>query len=512
MIARIIEFSVRNRFLVVLLTGVLAALGVWAAKYIRLDALPDLSDVQVIVVTEFPGQNPEVVNDQVTYPLTSALLGVPGAKDVRGFSMFELSFVYVIFDDKTDIYWARSRVLEYLNFARDRLPQGVQPALGPDATGLGWVYQYALYPGWHSPDFPREIWHDKEVDKWYAQPEQAPERRREHLTRVGGFEQPGKCPITGKDLLPANQDLASLRSLQDWYLRFPLTSVAGVSEVAPIGGFVKQFQIVVDPQRLQAFGVSIRDVMMAVQRSNNDVGGSVIERAENEIMVRSRGYLKTTQDVEKVVVGMPAGAGEDMGGNDGGNVPGGAGARGTAVLLRDVATVQIDGEMRRGVGELDGRGEAVGGVIVARFGENALQVIQNAKAKLFELEDGLPPGVFVKATYDRSALIDRAVGTLRYAVIECLIVTALICLAFLFHIRSALIAILVLPIGLLASILIMNLLGINANIMSLGGLALVIGVMVDSSVVMIENAHKHVEDEADRIKAGFAPADGPRSS
>jgi Cu(I)/Ag(I) efflux system membrane protein CusA/SilA len=504
MIARIIEFSVRNRFLVVLLTGVLAALGVWAAKNIRLDALPDLSDVQVIVVTEFPGQNPEVVNDQVTYPLTSALLGVPGAKDVRGFSMFELSFVYVIFDDKTDIYWARSRVLEYLNFARDRLPQGVQPALGPDATGLGWVYQYALFPGWYSPDFPRGISQDKEENKWYARPEEAPEKRREHLVRVRGFEQPGKCPITGKDLFPANQDLATLRSLQDWYLRFPLTSVEGVSEVAPIGGFVKQFQVVVDPQRLQAFGVSVRDVMMAVQRSNNDVGGSVIERAENEIMVRSRGYLKTIQDIEKVVVGMPGESGEGMGGNGGGNTPGGAGSRGTPVLLRDVASVQIGGEMRRGVGELDGRGEAVGGVIVARFGENAYRVIQNAKDKLFELEDGLPPGVFVKTTYDRSALIDRAVGTLRSAVVECLVVTALICLAFLFHIRSALVAILVLPIGLLASILVMNLLGINANIMSLGGLALAIGVMVDSSVVMIENAHKHLEEEADRVKAGFA--------
>ncbi|HRK30633.1 MAG TPA: CusA/CzcA family heavy metal efflux RND transporter [Tepidisphaeraceae bacterium] len=486
MIARIIELSVRNKFLVLLLTGILTILGIWASFNIRLDALPDLSDVQVIITTEFPGQNPQVVNDQVTYPLTSALLGVPGAKDVRGFSMFEQSFVYVIFEDGTDIYWARSRVLEYLNFARDRLPPNVQPKLGPDATGLGWVFQYVLYPGYYSPDHPQGLWRDDANDKWYASRDAAPTERRDELRRVRAFEKPGSCPLTGKPLVSSQQDLASLRSLQDWYLRFPLTSVEGVSEVVAIGGFVKQYQVVLDPAKLQAFGIGTSEVMMALQRSNNDVGGSVVEQAENELMVRSRGYLQGVDDIAKIVVGMPQGTDGDM--------AAGAGARGTPILLRDVATIQIGGEMRRGIGELDGRGEAVGGIVVSRFGENAFAVIERAKVKLAELEGGLPPGVFIKTTYDRSALIDRAVGTLRRAVIECLIVTALICIAFLFHFRSALVAILVLPIGLLASILVMNLLGINANIMSLGGLALAIGVMVDSAVVMIENAHKHLEE------------------
>ncbi|MBI4568985.1 MAG: efflux RND transporter permease subunit, partial [Planctomycetes bacterium] len=473
MIARIIEYSVRNRFLVLLLAGIVIGLGVWAVRDIRLDAIPDLSDVQVIIVTEFPGQNPQVVDDQVTYPLTQAMLSVPGSTVVRGYSMFEISFVYVLFEDGTDIYWARSRVLEYLNFARDRLPKGVEPRLGPDATGVGWVYQYAIVPGWYSPDHPRGLWRDPAGDKWYAQPDAAPQGRRETLVRVRAFEKPGKCPLTGKELLSANQDLASLRSLQDWYLRYPLTAVDGVSEVAPIGGFVKQYQVVLDPQKLQAFNLPLRDVVMAIERSNNDVGGSVVEWAENEYMVRSRGYLKGLEDLAQVAVGL--------------------GDNGTPVLLADVATLQVGGEMRRGVGELDGQGEAVGGVIVSRFGENAYKVIQDAKKRLFELEDGLPPGVFLKTTYDRSAIIGRAVDTLREAVIEELIVTALICLVFLAHVRSAFVAVFVLPVGLLVSILVMQVLGINANIMSLGGLALAVSVMVDSGVVMIENAHEHLE-------------------
>ena len=485
MIGKIIEFSIRNRFLVLLMTLVVTALGVWATFNIRLDAIPDLSDVQVIVVTEYPGQNPEVVDDQVTYPLTSALMSVPGATVVRGQSMFELSFVYVLFDDSTDIYWARSRVLEYLNFARDRLPKGVEPKLGPDATGVGWVYQYVLYPGYYSPDHPKGFWRDEQQDNWYAKKDDAPKDRREKLTKVRAFVEPGKDPLTGTALLPANQDLAQLRSLQDWYLRYPLTGVDGVSEVASIGGFVKQYQVIVDPQKLQAFRLPLKDVMMAIQRSNNDVGGSVVELSENEYMVRSRGYIKGLKDLEEVPVAL--------------------GDKGTPVLLRDVATLQIGGEMRRGVGEYNGVGEAVGGVVVSRFGENAYKVIKDAKAKLFELEDGLPPGVFVKPTYDRSALIDRSVGTLRKAVVEELIVTAVICLVFLAHVRSAIVAVFVLPVGLLVSILVMQILGINANIMSLGGLALAISVMVDSSVVMIENAHKHLEMEKDRVARGQPP-------
>ncbi len=480
MIAALIALAVRHRVLVLLVTALLVALGLWSTRTIRLDAIPDLSDVQVIVVTEFPGQNPQVIDDQVTYPLASAMLAVPGSTFVRGYSMFELSFVYVLFEDGTDPYWARSRVLEYLNFARDRLPAGVQPRLGPDATGVGWVYQYVLYPGWYCADHPRGIWHDEANDRWYATADAAP-----GLVRVRGFEAPGTCPLDGSPLVSANLDLAQLRSLQDWYLRYPLTAVAGVSEVATIGGFVKQYQVVLAPERLQSYGLALDDVTSAIERSNVDVGGSVVEMSEHEYMVRSRGYLRGLDDLRLVVVG--------------------TGERGTPILLGDVATLEIGGEMRRGIGELDGRGEAVGAVVVARYGENALQVIRDAKAKLAELEEGLPPGVFVRTTYDRSALIERAVDTLRDAVIEQLVLTALICVAFLGHVRSALVAIIVLPIGLLVSLLVMQLLGINANIMSLGGLALAIGVMVDSGVVMIENAHKHLERENERVARGEPP-------
>ena len=482
MIARLIELSVKNRLLVLLLTAGLLGLGIWGTYRIRLDAIPDLSDVQVIVVTDYPGQNPSVVEDQVTYPLASAMLAVPGATVVRGYSMFELSFVYVLFEDGTDIYWARSRVLEYLNFARDRLPSGVQPKLGPDATGVGWVLQYVLYPGWYCPDHPQGLWRDADGDRWYASRDAAPEDRRESLTRVRGFEEPGTCPLGGATLESSNQDLASLRGLQDWYLRYPLTAVPGVAEVAAIGGFVKQYQVVLDPRRLQAFALPLGDVVTAIQRSNEDVGGSVVEMAEHEYMVRSRAYLRGLDDLGQVVVG----TGED----------------GTPVLLRDVAVLQVGGEARRGIGEYDGIGEAVGGVVISRFGENAFQVIADAKAALAELEAGLPPGVFVITTYDRSALIERSVDTLRRAVTEELIVVALICLVFLAHVPSALVAVVVLPVGLLISIVVMQLMGINANIMSLGGLALAIGVMVDSGVVMIENAHKHLERERERLARG----------
>jgi Cu(I)/Ag(I) efflux system membrane protein CusA/SilA len=485
MIAKIIELSVKNRFLVVLLTSILIALGLWGARNIRLDAIPDLSDVQVIVVTEFPGQNPQVVDDQVTYPLASAMLAVPSATYVRGFSMFELSFVYVLFEDGTDIYWARSRVLEYLNFARDRLPSGVEPKLGPVATGVGWVYQYVLYPGFYCSDHPQGLWHDALQDRWYAHSENAPPEVRDRLTKVRGFEAPGSCPLAAEPLLAANQDLSDLRSLQDWYLRYPLTSVEGVAEVAPIGGFVRQYQVLLDPLVLQAYGLALRELVMAIVRSNNDVGGSVIELSENEYMVRSRGYLRGLEDLAKVPVGL--------------------GENGIPILLGDVATLQIGGEARRGVGEFNGIGEAVGGVIISRFGENANKVIQDAKTKLAELEDGLPPGVFIKTTYDRSALIGRAVETLRKAVIEELVVVAAICLIFLGHVRSAFVAVFVLPVGLLISSLIMQVLGINANIMSLGGLALAISVMVDSGNVMIENAHKHLERERERVARGEPP-------
>jgi Cu(I)/Ag(I) efflux system membrane protein CusA/SilA len=481
-IERLIEFSVRNKVLVLFLTAIVVALGAWGIANIRLDAIPDLSDVQVIVVTEFPGQNPKVVDDQVTYPLASALLSVPRSTYVRGYSMFELSFVYVLFEDGTDIYWARSRVLEYLNFARDRLPKGVEPKLGPDATGVGWVYQYVLHPGFFCPDHPNGLWRGPEGRKWHARRDDAPPKERGRLEKVRAFDAPGVCPLDGKILLAADLDLAQLRSLQDWYLRFPLTAVEGISEVAPIGGFVRQYQVVVDPDRLLAYGIPLHDVVEAIERSNNDVGGSVVELSEQEYMVRSRGYLRGLEDLATV----PVGLGDD----------------GTPIRLRDVATLQVAGEARRGVGEWNGLGEAVGGVAVARFGENAYKVIQEFKARLAELEDGLPPGVSIKTSYDRSALIQRAVGTLRKGVIEELLVVGAICLVFLGHLPSAFVALIVLPIGLLVSILVMNVLGINANIMSLGGLALAIGVMVDSGVVMIENAHKHRERDEEAASRG----------
>ncbi|HLQ37585.1 MAG TPA: efflux RND transporter permease subunit, partial [Planctomycetota bacterium] len=397
----------------------------------------------------------------------------------------EQSFVYVLFEDGTDIYWARSRVIEYLNFARGRLPAGLEPKLGPDATSVGWVYQYALHPGWYSPDHPEGLWHDTARDQWYARPDDAPGDARTRLVRVRAFARPGADPLTGTPLVASNLDLAQLRSLQDWYLRYPLTSVEGVSEVAAIGGFVKQYQVVLDPQKLQAYGLLLHDVITALSRSNNDVGGSVIELAETEYMVRSRGYLRGLEDLGQVPVG--------MGGN------------GTPVMLGDVATLQVGGEARRGVSELNGEGEAVGGIIVARFGANAFKVIHDVKQKLTELEDGLPPGVSIVPTYDRSALIQRSVATLRDTLIEEIIVVGLVCILFLLHLRSELVAVFVVPSSVVIALLVMHLLGFNANIMSLGGIAISIGVVVDSAIVMVENAHKHLDREAERVHAGQPP-------
>jgi len=485
MIEKIIELSVRNKFMVLLLTGLLVAAGIWATIHINLDAVPDLSDVQVIVTTDYAGQAPNVVEDQVTYPLTTAMMGIPHAKVVRGISMFEQSFIYIIFDDGTDLYWARSRVLEYLNFVKDRLPAGVEPKLGPDATGVGWVYQYMLYPGYYSPEHPNGIWHDEATDKWYADPNDAPADRKTKLVKVRAFEKPGNSPLDGKPLVSSNQDLASLRSLQDWYLHYQLTAVPNVAEVAPIGGFVKEYQVVLKPERLLAYKLSVSTIMMAIQRSNNDVGGSVIEMSENEYMVRSRGYLKGLNDLADV----PVGVGKD----------------GTPIMLSDVATLQIAGEERRGVGEWNGEGEAVGGVVIARFGANAYQVIQDAKAKLADLENGLPPGVMIKTAYDRSDLIERAVHTLRHTLLEEMLVVALVCIFFLLHARSSLVAIFVIPSSMLISLLTMHLLDINANIMSLGGIAIAVGVVVDSAIIMVENAHKHLNYEEERVRAGERP-------
>jgi Cu(I)/Ag(I) efflux system membrane protein CusA/SilA len=419
MIAKLIHYSIANRFLVLLVTLMATAWGVVAVLNTPVDAIPDLSDVQVIIRTPYEGQAPRVVEDQVTYPLATTMMSVPGAKTVRGYSMFGDSFIYVLFEDGTDLYWARSRVLEYLNTAAERLPKGVQPALGPDATGVGWIYEYAL------------------VDR------------------------------SGK------HDLAQLRSLQDWFLKFELQGIPNVAEVATVGGMVKQYQILVDPVRLRAHGIGLDKVMNAVQNANRETGGSVVEMAEAEYMVRATGYLQSLQDIERI----PVGRGES----------------GTPIFVRDIARVQIGPQLRTGISELDGQGEVVGGVIVMRHSANAMETIAAVKAKLETLKKGLPEGVEIVPTYDRSGLIQRSVETLSHKLVEEFIVVALVCLVFLFHLRSSIVAIVSLPIGVLIAFIVMRHQGINANIMSLGGIAIAIGAMVDAAIVMIENAHKHLE-------------------
>ena len=420
MLAKIIEWSLNNKFFVILGTIFAIAWGVYSMRTIPLDAIPDLSDVQVIIYTEYPGQAPEIVEDQVTYPLTTQMLAVPYAKVVRGYSFFGFSFVYVIFEDGTDMYWARSRVLEYLNYVSGKLPKGVNPSLGPDATGVGWAFMYALTSDEH--------------------------------------------------------DLSELRSIQDWYLKYELTSVQGVSEVASVGGFVKQYQVTVDPVKLLAYNLPLSKIKMAIQRSNKDVGGRLIEMAEKEFMVRGLGYVQNVEDLKKAVVGV----------NE----------RGTPILLRDVAHVGLGPEMRRGIAEWNGEGEVVGGVVVVRYGVNALDVIERVKEKLEKLKEGLPPGIEIHVAYDRSALIERAIDNLQEKLIEEFIVVAIVCGFFLFHLRSALVAIFTLPVAILISFIIMNRQGINSNIMSLGGVAIAIGAMVDAAIVMIENVHKHMERDA----------------
>ncbi len=421
MIAGLIRWSIENRFLVVLATGFLVAWGIYSVKQTPVDALPDLSDVQVIIKTSFPGQAPQVVEDQVTYPLTTAMLSVPKAVTVRGYSFFGDSFVYIIFEDGTDLYWARSRVLEYLSQVAAQLPDNAKPALGPDATGVGWVFEYAL------------------VDR------------------------------------SGQHDLAELRSLQDWFLKYELQTVPGVAEVATIGGMVRQYQVVVDPDKLRAFGIPLSKLKTAIQRGNQETGGSVIEMAEAEYMVRASGYLENLDDLR--------------------DIPLGVNEQGTPLVLADVADVRLGPQMRRGIADLDGEGEVVGGVIVMRSGENALRTISAVKSRLAELQRSLPDGVEIVTTYDRSDLIERAVATLKGKLVEEFIVVALVCAVFLFHLRSSAVIVVSLPVGILVAFIVMHLQGINANIMSLGGIAIAIGAMVDAAIVMIENVHKHIEKE-----------------
>ncbi|HAI10563.1 MAG TPA: AcrB/AcrD/AcrF family protein, partial [Phycisphaerales bacterium] len=500
MIAKLIRWCVSNRMMVMLLTGFLLIGGVWAARHITVDAIPDLSDVQVIIKTEYPGQAPRIVEDQVTYPLTTAMLAVPQAKVVRGYSMFGTSFVYIIFEDGTDLYWARSRVLEQLNFVSGQLPSNVSPQLGPDATAVGWVYQYVLKTGNYCPDHPQGLWYDPVADTWYANKHEAPEdeaiQRRLILKRT--FTDRTDCPLGHKPLVEPQIDMAQLRSLQDWYLRYELTSVDGVSEVVPIGGFVKQYQVVVDPVKLLALNLPLNKVKMAIRNANVDVGGRLIEMSETEYMVRGIGYLgsldskqapnaalrtsQTLSDLQQIALG----ANED----------------GKPIYLQDVADIRTGSEIRRGVADWNGEGETVGGVVVMRFGENAKRTIEMAKEKLQTLAQGLPAGVSLDVAYDRSDLIERAVSTVYHTLLEEVTVVGLIIILFLLHARSALVAAFVLPTGVLLTLLVMYTMGINANIMSLGGIAISIGVMVDSSIVMVENAHKHLEHRDEKIAQG----------
>ncbi|MFQ5412209.1 MAG: efflux RND transporter permease subunit, partial [Phycisphaerae bacterium] len=499
MIAKLIEACCRNRLLVLLLTAFVVMGGIWTIYNIRLDAIPDLSDVQVIIFTEFPGQAPQVVEDQVTYPLTTSMLAVPFAKVVRGYSFFGFSFVYIIFEDGTDMYWARSRVLEYLNYVAGRLPKGITPQLGPDATGVGWAYEYSIRNGYYCPKHPNGMYrHPDHPNTWYGSIQEAPEDLRDDLERVRIFEHGGLCPWDGETKLVLGEyDLSELRSLQDWYLRYELTAVDGVAEVAAIGGYVRQYQVVIDPDRLLAYNIPLHQVKTAIQRSNNDVGGRVLEMSETEYMVRGRGYLASLSP-EQVRAAQAQGiplirARARQGIEDLRRIAIRATATGTPVYLGDVSDVHLGPELRRGLAEEDGEGEVVGGIVVMRFGENALAVIHNAKKKIDELKQGLPPGVDVVTEYDRSALIERAVDTLQEKLIEEMIVVAIVCVVFLLHLRSSFVAIFVIPTAVLASLIIMHMMGLNANIMSLGGIAIAIGAMVDSSIVMVENAHKHYE-------------------
>ena len=416
MIARIIEWSARNIMIVLIATALAVAGGIYALRHLPLDAIPDLSDTQVIVYTNYPGQAPQVVEDQVTYPLATAMLTVPKSKVVRGFSFFGVSFVYIIFEDGADIYWARSRVMEYLNAASARLPTGVTPVLGPDATSVGWVYQYA---------------------------------------------------VTSKDL-----NLAQTRSIQDWTLRYGLAKAEGVAEVASAGGFVKQYNVIVDPQRLRDLGISLDRIREVIRLSNADVGGRTLELSEFEFVVRGKGYLRGVDDLQKIVVKTDAG---------------------TPVLLRDVARVELGPDERRGITELNGEGEVASGITLQRFGLNALDVIDNVKKRIAELAVSLPAGTEILPVYDRSSLIYAAIDTLKSTLVEESAIVALVCIIFLLHIRSALVAILMLPVGILMAFAAMRWLGLGANIMSLGGIAIAIGAMIDGAIVMIENAHKHLE-------------------
>ena len=514
MIERIIEASIRNRALVLLLTAALAVLGVWSMRHLTVDAIPDLSDVQVVVVTEFPGQAPQIVENQVTNPLARSLLAVPSARDVRGYSMFGVSFVYVLFADGTDLYWARARVLEQLGTVASQLPESARARLGPDATGVGWVYQYVLTTGLYSERYPNGFWHDPESDIWYTDPADLPHdrTRRDRLVRHRVFPAEGSrttCPVSGEPLREPDIAIHELRALQDWFLRYELTAVEGVSEIATVGGFEKQYQITVDPATLLAYDLSYEDLAAAIRAANRESGGRSLEISETQYMVRARGYLG---DLDESILSRVPDDGisrmrlrTDQVLADLKAIPLRVDQAGNPVRLGDLAQVGIGPDLRQGMVDWNGRGETVGGIVVMRFGGNARETIARVQDRLDGLEAGLPPGLAIEVGYDRSDLIDRSITTLSDTLLKEMLAVTLVMILFLLHVRSALVAALVLPSAVLLSLTAMQWLGLNANIMSLGGIAIAIGVMVDCSIIMVENAHKHLEANKAAVAAGAPP-------
>ncbi len=489
MLRRVIELSVANRGLVMLISALLFILAGYGAYHSQLDAVPDLSDVQVLILTNDGGQSPEVIQQQVTYPLETALISAPRVTAIRGESMFDYSLIHVVFKPGTNLYWARSRVLEYLNYARNLLPKNVHPQLGPDATGVGWAYQYVLFPGWYCRHHPQGIWHDLKTNHWYAHRGEDLAAQRGHwlgaLKLIRGFTHAGVSPLSGKPLEPANINLGRLRALQDWFVRFELEATPGVAEVAPLGGFVREYQVILDPVKVRSYHLRLSKIIHAIRAANKAVGGGITETGEFQYMVNNTAYITHLHQLGDVLIGR--------------------GSRGEPIYLHNVAHLQIAGEQRQGLCEYNGRGEAVGGIVVVRFHGDTFRTILRVKRKIASIVDSLPPGVLIRTGYNQNNLIKRAVHTLSDTLVEEMIVVALVCMIFLLHGRSSLVAIVIIPASMLTSLGILYLMHVSANIMSLSGIAIAIGVVVDSAIVLVENAHQHMNREDARVASGATP-------
>ncbi len=489
MLRKVIELSVANRGLVILVSALLLILAGYGAYHSQLDAVPDLSDVQVLILTNDGGQSPEVIQQHVTYPLETALISAPRVTAIRGESMFDYSLIHVVFKPGTNLYWARSRVLEYLNYARNLLPRNVHPQLGPDATGVGWAYQYVLFPGWYCRHHPEGIWHDLKTNRCYAHRSEDLAAKHGHwlgsLQRVRGFTHAGISPLSGKPLKPANINLGRLRALQDWFVRFELEATPGVAEVAPLGGFVREYQVVLDPVKVRSYHLRLSNIIHAIRAANKAVGGGVTETGEFQYMVNNSAYITHLHQLGDVLVGR--------------------GGRGEPIYLHNVAHLQIAGQQRQGLCEYNGRGEAVGGIVIVRFHGDTFRTILRVKKKIAAITASLPPGVLIRTGYNQNNLIKRAVHTLSDTLVEEMIVVALVCMLFLLHGRSSLVAIVIIPASMLTSLGILYLMRISANIMSLSGIAIAIGVVVDSAIVMVENAHQHLNRQEARVASGAVP-------